>query len=89
VEVSRRDIGRDEGYFRNYSSDLGDFGRWTENPRVGGSIPPLATISSGVNSGEMGVYRDSGDRAPGQLSGEPRARRARLTDSHKKTSRAV
>ena len=23
--------------------DLGRFGTWTENPRVGGSIPPLAT----------------------------------------------
>ena len=26
----------------------------TENPRVGDSIPPLATISTGVYSGHMG-----------------------------------
>ncbi|SRR5258706_728095 len=27
-------------------NELGAFRSWTENPRVGGSIPPLATIKS-------------------------------------------
>jgi len=43
VPVSRRDIGRFAEGFRCRFSDLVPFEHWTENPRVGGSIPPLAT----------------------------------------------
>src|SRR5215469_11270921 len=32
--------------FRSVVRHLTRFGTWTENPRVGGSIPPLATIKS-------------------------------------------
>ena len=44
--VSRRNIGHCHANIRKNSADLVDFDPWTENPRVGGSIPPLATIRS-------------------------------------------
>ena len=44
MPVSRRNIGHSGTCFRCYFNDIACFGRWTENPRVGGSIPPLATI---------------------------------------------
>ena len=44
MAVSRRNIGHSEAKIGRDSRNLVDFGTWTENPRVGGSIPPLATI---------------------------------------------
>ena len=48
--------------FRCHFSDLVCFGHWTENPRVGGSIPPLATMNTLVYSDEIGdgLYRRHG-----------------------------
>jgi hypothetical protein len=46
VPVSRRNIGRRGVSFLYHFSDIVRFGHWTENPRVGGSIPPLATNKS-------------------------------------------
>jgi hypothetical protein len=44
VPVSRGNIGHGGGSFSYHFSDIVRFWHWTENPRVGGSIPPLATI---------------------------------------------
>ena len=46
MPVSRGNIGHSGDNVSNDSSDLGVFEQWTENPRVGGSIPPLATIQN-------------------------------------------
>jgi hypothetical protein len=43
VPVSRRNIGRSGESFLYHFNDIVRFWHWTENPRVGGSIPPLAT----------------------------------------------
>ena len=44
MRLSRRNIGHRARIFCCSYSDLVVFEHWTENPRVGGSIPPLATI---------------------------------------------
>ena len=44
MRVSRRNIERSGAGFRCHFSDIVRLGPWTENPRVGGVIPPLATI---------------------------------------------
>jgi len=44
VAVSRRNIGHVLAKIGRDSRHLDRFGTGTENPRVGGSIPPLATI---------------------------------------------
>jgi hypothetical protein len=46
------------------------FGAWSENPRVGGSIPPLATISGGTSTEKAGQTKQTGER---------RARNSRAT----------
>jgi hypothetical protein len=43
VPVSQRNIGRRAVSFLYHFSDIVRFDPWIENPRVGGSIPPLAT----------------------------------------------
>jgi hypothetical protein len=53
VPVSRRNIGRRGASFRYYFSDIARFGPWTENPRVGGSIPPLATTLAEFRAGAI------------------------------------
>jgi hypothetical protein len=45
VRVSPRNIGHHGVSFRYDFSDIVRYWHWTENPRVGGSIPPLATIN--------------------------------------------
>jgi len=45
VPVSRRNIGLRDASFGHQISDIIRFGPWTENPRVGGSIPPLAILN--------------------------------------------
>jgi len=35
--------------------NLVEFGPWTENPRVGGSIPPLATIQINISNQEVAL----------------------------------
>jgi hypothetical protein len=65
-------------------SNLACFGHWTENPRVGGSIPPLATIPSSaaihpvlgitVPNGELsGISEDSKLTAALPLRGHDRS----------------
>jgi hypothetical protein len=53
VPVSRRNIGRRSLCFRYHFSDIVRFWPWTENPRVGGSIPPLATIQINISDQEV------------------------------------
>jgi len=59
VPVSRRNIGRRGGYFGYRFSEIACFGHWTENPRVGGSIPPLATIQIDISNQEVASERVS------------------------------
>jgi hypothetical protein len=60
VAVSRRNIGHCRTNFIRIFRNLGTFGTWTENPRVGGSIPPLATI---FQRSAIGVCRRYWSRA--------------------------
>jgi hypothetical protein len=44
--VCPQNIAQNSGESRLSINGLRDLEAWTENPRVGGSIPPLATIKS-------------------------------------------
>ncbi len=46
LAVSGRNIRQSAWYILFRSNELLILGLWTENPRVGGSIPPLATITT-------------------------------------------
>jgi hypothetical protein len=54
MPVCRRNIGHCDIALFNAISNLNRFEEGAENLRVGGSIPPLATIQSTVRSGDMG-----------------------------------
>jgi hypothetical protein len=51
--VTAENIPRVQQPDRFLFNKLGRFGPRSENPRVGGSIPPLATIKSMVYSGQI------------------------------------
>jgi hypothetical protein len=59
VPVSRRNIGHRDVTFYNANSNLNRFEEGTENPRVGGSIPPLATIQINISNQEVASERMS------------------------------
>jgi hypothetical protein len=48
LPVTEQDIPHSESQKSMLMNGLERFGTWTENPRVGGSIPPLATMKSMV-----------------------------------------
>ena len=50
MPVSRRNIGHRQASFLLVFNSLAGFGTWTENPRVGGSIPSLATIFNKIKA---------------------------------------
>jgi len=57
VPVSLGNIGHFVEGFHYQFSDLARVERWTENPRVGGSIPPLATIQINISNQEVASER--------------------------------
>jgi hypothetical protein len=58
VPLSQGNIGHCDAALFNAISNLNRFEAGTENPRVGGSIPPLAILNHKVNSGYLGdLYR--------------------------------
>jgi len=59
VPLSQGNIGHCDVAFFNAISHLNRFEEGTENPRVGGSIPPLATIQVNISNQEVASERMS------------------------------
>jgi len=57
VAVSQENIGRLRGKCCSNVSHLARFEAGTENPRVGGSIPPLATIQINILNQDVASAR--------------------------------
>jgi hypothetical protein len=57
VPLSQGNIGHRDITFYNANSNLNRFEAGTENPRVGGSIPPLATIQINIANQEVASKR--------------------------------
>jgi hypothetical protein len=57
MPLSQGNIGHCDVAFFNAISNLNRFEEGTENPRVGGSIPPLATIQINIPNQEVASER--------------------------------
>ena len=62
MPVSRRNIGHRQASFLLVFNNLAGFGARTENPRVGGSIPSLATIK--INFLIKGLHQSASISCP-------------------------
>jgi hypothetical protein len=57
MSLSQGNIGHCDAALFNVISNLNRFEEGTENPRVGGSIPPLATIQINISNQEVASER--------------------------------